>query len=66
MGHGREIAHKDHVHPSDIGYQWWADALSAAVLGEYGTWRRRRGLPTPVIDVVAAHNPDAALPGATP
>jgi lysophospholipase L1-like esterase len=39
------LAFKDHVHLSDAGYQRWADALSGAVLEEYGRWRRANGLP---------------------
>ncbi len=38
------VAFKDHVHLSDIGYQRWADALSGALLEEYGRWRRANGL----------------------
>jgi lysophospholipase L1-like esterase len=33
------MAYKDRVHLTDIGYQWWADALSSAVLAEYAKWR---------------------------
>jgi lysophospholipase L1-like esterase len=65
------VAYKDHVHLSDLGYQWWADALSSAVLAEYGTWRRGHGLPpTPSSDLPPPPPPaqpsDAALPGANP
>jgi hypothetical protein len=39
------LAFKDHVHLSDAGYQRWADALSGALLEDYGRWRRANGLP---------------------
>lgn len=39
------VAYKDHVHLTDVGYQWWADALSSAVLAEYARWRPAHGLP---------------------
>jgi lysophospholipase L1-like esterase len=39
------LAFKDHVHLTDLGYQAWADALSAAVLGDYQRWRAAHGLP---------------------
>ena len=39
------VAFKDHVHLSDLGYQRWADALSGALLEEYGRWRRAKGMP---------------------
>ncbi|TMQ06099.1 MAG: hypothetical protein E6J90_47260 [Deltaproteobacteria bacterium] len=60
------VAYKDHVHLSDIGYQRWADALSAAVLAEYATWRQRQSLPpTPLEPPPPPAQPsDAALPGA--
>jgi lysophospholipase L1-like esterase len=38
-------AFKDHVHFTDLGYQQWADALSAAMLDEYARWRARNNLP---------------------
>jgi lysophospholipase L1-like esterase len=53
------VAYKDHVHLTDLGYQWWADALSAAVLAEYGQWRVAQGLP-PTQPLEAP--PPAALP----
>jgi lysophospholipase L1-like esterase len=34
------VAYKDHVHFTDIGYQMWADALSASLLDEYARWKR--------------------------
>jgi lysophospholipase L1-like esterase len=59
------LAHKDHVHFSDLGYQTWADLLSSAVLADYDRWRAAQGLP-PSADRVAAPPltpSDAALPG---
>jgi lysophospholipase L1-like esterase len=60
------VASKDHVHLSDVGYRWWADALSSAVLAEYTKWRARHSLPpTPPIELPPppAESSDAALPG---
>jgi lysophospholipase L1-like esterase len=61
-----KVAYKDHVHLSDIGYQWWADALSAAVLAEYGKWRALHALPpTPPLEAPPPPPPsDAAVPAA--
>jgi len=61
------VAYKDHVHLTDVGYQWWADALSSAVLTEYDRWRRAHSLPPtrplePPPPTASPH--DAALPGA--
>jgi lysophospholipase L1-like esterase len=60
------MAYKDRVHLTDIGYQWWADALSSAVLAEYAKWRLAHSLPPtgalelpPPLDKPT----DAALPG---
>ncbi|MFN0248361.1 MAG: GDSL-type esterase/lipase family protein [Kofleriaceae bacterium] len=38
-------AFRDHVHFSDLGYQHWADSLSAALLDEYARWRALNKLP---------------------
>jgi lysophospholipase L1-like esterase len=60
------IAYKDRVHLTDIGYQWWADALSSAVLDEYAKWRLAHSLPPshPVEPPPPLTRPsDAALPG---
>ena len=62
-----KVAFKDHVHLTDVGYRWWADALSAAVLADYGRWRQLHGLPPsgPIEPPPAPATPsDAALPGA--
>jgi lysophospholipase L1-like esterase len=61
------VAYKDHVHLTDIGYQWWADALSSAVLAEYDRWRRTQSLPpTPPLETPQPPPAptDAASPGA--
>jgi lysophospholipase L1-like esterase len=62
------VAYKDHVHLTDVGYQWWADALSSAVLSEYDRWRRAQRLPpsVPLEPPPPAVPTDAALPGAAP
>jgi len=60
------LAYKDRVHLTDIGYQWWADALSSAVLDEYAKWRLAHSLPPthPVDPPPPLTKPsDAALPG---
>jgi len=66
-----KVAYKDHVHLTDIGYQRWADALSSAMLAEYGKWRVAKGLPPtgpletsppPVVPSAAAALPGAAAP----
>jgi hypothetical protein len=59
-----KVAYKDRVHFTDIGYQRWADALSGALLEQYGRWREARGLPPsrPVALPPAKHS-DALLPG---
>jgi lysophospholipase L1-like esterase len=60
------IAYKDHVHLTDLGYQAWADALSSAVLAEYGRWRGGQGLaPTQPFEAppAVALPHDAASPG---
>jgi len=62
-----KVAFKDHVHLTDVGYRWWADALSAALLAEYGHWRGLQRLPPtrPIEPPPPAVLPqDAALPGA--
>jgi len=64
-----KVAYKDHVHLTDIGYQWWADALSAAVLADYDRWRRAHSLPpTPPLETPPPPPApiDAASPGAPP
>jgi hypothetical protein len=59
------VAFKDHVHLTDVGYHWWADALSSAVLAEYARWRRVQSLPpTPPLEPPPALPTDAASPGA--
>jgi lysophospholipase L1-like esterase len=60
------VAYKDHVHFSDVGYQWWADALSSAVLGDYDRWRRAQRLPpTRPLELPTPPAPSSAtLPGA--
>ena len=40
-----KVAYKDHVHFTDLGYQRWADALSAGVLDSYARWRAAAKLP---------------------
>jgi lysophospholipase L1-like esterase len=40
-----KLAYKDHVHLTDLGYQRWADELSAALLADYARWRRLQNLP---------------------
>jgi lysophospholipase L1-like esterase len=63
------VAYKDHVHLTDLGYQWWADALEAAVLGEYDRWRQTQSLPPTAPSEpppASSAPPDATLPGATP
>jgi lysophospholipase L1-like esterase len=62
-----KIAYKDHVHLTDLGYQAWADALSSAVLADYGRWRLAQHLPPtrPLEPPPLPQGPsDAALPGA--
>jgi lysophospholipase L1-like esterase len=39
------LAFRDHVHLTELGYQWWADLLLSAVLTGYDRWRARQGLP---------------------
>ncbi len=60
-----KVAYKDHVHLTDIGYQWWADALSGAVLAEYTRWRQAQSLPPtrPLEPPPPVAPTDAALPG---
>ena len=60
-----KVAYKDHVHLTDVGYQWWADALSSAVLAEYAHWRKQQSLPPtgPIDPPPLAAPSDAALPG---
>jgi lysophospholipase L1-like esterase len=59
------IAAKDRVHLTDIGYQWWADALSSAVLDEYAKWRLAQSLPPtrPLEPPPLAKPSDTASPG---
>jgi len=61
-----KVAYKDHVHLTDLGYQRWADALSSAVLAEYGHWRLAQHLPPtkPLEPPPPVAPSDAALPGA--
>jgi lysophospholipase L1-like esterase len=62
-----KVAYKDHVHLTDLGYQWWADALSSAVLGDYDRWRRAQSLPpAPPVETSPPVPSDAAPPGALP
>ncbi|HEY0191348.1 MAG TPA: GDSL-type esterase/lipase family protein, partial [Kofleriaceae bacterium] len=64
-----KIAYKDHVHLTNLGYQWWADALEAAVLGDYDRWRAAQHPPpsAPSEPPPPSVTPsDTALPGATP
>lgn len=60
------VAYRDHVHLTDVGYQWWADALSSAVLAGYARWRAAQGLPPTLLPPPPPPAPpsDAALPGA--
>jgi lysophospholipase L1-like esterase len=62
-----KVAYKDHVHLTDLGYQAWADALSSAVLADYGRWRSAQRLP-PTRPLEPPPPPavpsDAELPGA--
>jgi lysophospholipase L1-like esterase len=39
------LAFKDHVHLTELGYQWWAELLLSAVLTAYDGWRAAQGLP---------------------
>jgi lysophospholipase L1-like esterase len=60
-----KIAFKDHVHLTDVGYRWWADALSGAVLADYARWRAGQSLPpSPPLEPPPAPPSDAVLPGA--
>lgn len=62
-----KVAYKDHVHLTDVGYQWWADALSSAVLVEYARWRQAQALPPTqplALPPIPAAPSDATLPGA--
>jgi lysophospholipase L1-like esterase len=38
------VAYKDHVHFTELGYDQWADALSAALLADHARWRAAHGL----------------------
>jgi len=40
-----KVAYKDHVHFTDVGYQRWADALTAAMFATYERWRAAHGMP---------------------
>jgi hypothetical protein len=61
------LAFKDHVHLSTLGYERWADALSGAILEEYGRWRRANNLaPSRPVAPLPSNEPAAApapLPG---
>jgi lysophospholipase L1-like esterase len=65
-----KVASKDHVHLTDLGYQRWADALSSAVLADYGRWRLAHHLPptgpseppSPPVAPSDAGRPGAAAP----
>jgi lysophospholipase L1-like esterase len=61
-----KIAFKDHVHLTNVGYHWWADALESAVLAEYARWRAMHGLPPtrPVEPPLPPLPLEAPLPGA--
>lgn len=64
-----KAAYKDHVHLTDLGYQWWADGLSAALLAEYDRWRGSQRLPqAPALEAAPSQAlpSDAASPGAIP
>jgi lysophospholipase L1-like esterase len=51
------LAFKDHVHLTELGYQWWADLLLSALLADHDRWRAAQGLSPAV-----APAPPAALP----
>ena len=58
------VAFKDHVHLSDIGYGRWADALSGALLEQYGRWRRANGLaPSKPVSPLPTRHADPAGQG---
>jgi lysophospholipase L1-like esterase len=60
-----KAAYKDHVHLTDLGYQWWADSLSAALLADYGQWRKVQSLPpTRPLDPPPLVPSDAGFPAA--
>jgi lysophospholipase L1-like esterase len=62
-----KVAFKDRTHFTDVGYQRWADALTASVLQQYEHWRTAHALPETKPASVPAFAPpvvDAALPGA--
>ncbi|HEY4241846.1 MAG TPA: GDSL-type esterase/lipase family protein [Kofleriaceae bacterium] len=56
-------AYKDRVHFTDLGYQWWADALSGAILRDYDGWRAAHGMPRASVPQMP---PPPAPPGAAP
>jgi lysophospholipase L1-like esterase len=39
------LAFKDHVHLTELGYQWWAELLLSAIFADYDRWRAEQGLP---------------------
>jgi lysophospholipase L1-like esterase len=62
-----KVAFKDRTHFTDIGYQRWADALTATLLERYEHWRTAHALPPtrPASEPASpAPTSDAALPGA--
>jgi lysophospholipase L1-like esterase len=64
-----KVAYKDHVHFTDVGYQKWADVLTAAMFGGYERWRAAHGMPTsPPINLPQPEQrpPDEPSPGAPP
>lgn len=56
------LAFKDHVHLTDLGYQWWADVLLSALLGEYDRRRASQGLPPVVAPALPPAIPSDAAP----
>ncbi len=56
-----KLAYKDHVHLTDLGYQRWADELTAALLADYARWRHAQNLPAslPPPPASASHRPVA-------
>ncbi|CAN5915708.1 hypothetical protein BH11MYX2_BH11MYX2_29140 [soil metagenome] len=77
-----KVAFRDRIHFTDVGYTRWADLVTAALLGDYQTWRAQHGLPPSAVLArtpkpplppagapigTATTSPDAGvLPGATP
>ena len=64
-----KIAYKDHVHFTDVGYQKWADTLTAATFALYERWRTAHGLPqsAPItLPPAESRPPDEPSPGEPP